>query len=581
MAPVKSRAFLIALAAQALVLFLVFPISPWEFDEPLFFQALQRYEPTAHHPPPPGYPVFIHVAQIVRMFAPSDFSALVALSMIASLAGFGLLARAFSNILQDQNAGLAGAMFFYWSPALLIHSTLPISEPGALALFAASLYFGSVSRPALFALFAALTVGWRIQYAIVIVPYFLVSLPFMRSWRDRLTALGVFTVTCLFWLTPLTTAVGGVDQLIDYELRQGKYLAAHDAAESRTGWTPARIAFRFLGRAWGMEWMALIVAGLAAFGLFRVWRRREIWPLAIGAVTYIAVALWVMDPADGVRYAIPFVLFTALLAGAGAMAITHKDRWLIPIVAAVGFVMYTQPLVLQRRRVVSSPVRAAHFARAAYPPNAVALYELPLWPHAQYFLGDRNPHRVDTGLARFWNRPDVPLFIYADGGTARKDAKVFEWKPSDAYRKLTRNHYRATSIIPLPPERRFRIIEGVHAPERDQEGREWRWLGPAASLQLPGGPERVLTLRIGLPKETGIDANTVTVFVDGREGPKARVERGLGTNVTVGVPAGTPTITLRAERSFVPAEVPALRSGDRRRLAVELYELHTALPTAR
>lgn len=221
------------------------------------------------------------------------------------------------------------------------------------------------------------------------------------------------------------------------------------------------------------------------------------------------------------------------------------------------------------------------FARANYPPNAVALYELPLWPHAQYFLGDHNPQRVDNGLAKYWNQPDVPLFIYADGGTARKDAKVFEWKPTDAYKKLTRNHYRATSIIPVPPERRYRIVDGVYAPERDQEGREWRWLAPSASVQLPNGPERTLTLRIGLPKETGIDTNTVTLFVNDKPGPQARVERGLGTNVTVTVPAGLPIVRLAAATSFVPAEVPSLRSFDRRRLAVELYELHTALPSAR
>ena len=84
----------------------------------------------------------------------------------------------------------------------------------------------------------------------------------------------------------------------------------------------------------------------------------------------------------------------------------------------------------------------------------------------------------------------MPLFIYADGATARGDAKVFAWKPSDAYIKLTRNHYRATSVIPVPPERRFPIVEGVFAPERAQDGREWRWLTTNAVVQLPHGPAR-------------------------------------------------------------------------------------------
>lgn len=583
MTAVKSRPLLIALAAHALVLLATMPMSPWEFDEPLFFQALHHYDPLAHHPPPPGYPLFIHFAQLVRLFIPSDFATLVTISVVTSLIGFALLAAAFGQLcsaaaepplaVPPSGAGLYGAMLFYWSPAMLIHATLPISEAGALALLAAALY--TRKRPALFGLFAALTVGWRIQYSIFVVPLFLVTVAMMRTWRQRLIALGTFTIVCLIWLAPLTMAVGGVKELIAFETGQGKYLAQHDAAESRTGWTPARIAFRFTGRAWGAEWMALGVLALAAYGFFPVIRNRAVWPLTVAAAVYIAVALWVMDPADGVRYAIPFVLATAFFAGAGSRT------WWIPAVASVVFLSYTGSLLWQRRLTASPPVRAANFARGAFPANAVALYELPLWPHATYFLKDRNPHRVDDGLAKFWDRPEVPLFIYADGATARQDAKVFSWNKSDAYIKLTRNHYRATSIIPMPPERRFRIVEGVYAPERDQDGREWRWLAPNAVLQLPHAPARSLFMRLGLPGAAAIAANTVTVFVNGIEVAKVRVERGRSTNVTVPVPAGAPMIRLASETSFIPAEVPAMRSGDRRRLAVEWYELRTSLPTAR
>jgi len=552
------------------------PASPWEFDEALFFQALHKYDPLMHHPPPPGYPVFIHVAQAVRMIVPSDFGALVTLSFLASLIGFALFALAFRNLTGELSTGIAGAMFFYWSPAMLIHSTLPISEAGALALLAASLYFATTERVwaddrrvILFAGFAALTVGWRIQYSIFILPYFLVATAMLKTWRDRFIALATFTVVCLVWLTPLITAVGGVDRLVAFEVGQGKVLAAHDADESRTGWTPARIAFRFIGRGWGAETMALPILGLAAYGAFLVLRRRAVIPFVAGAAVYIAVALWVMDPADGVRYAIPFTLATAFFAGAGS----RKWPYTIPVAAALVFAMYTSTLLVQRRMLPSPPVRAANFIREQTPKNAVVLYELPLWPQASYFLKDRNPHRVDDGLAKFWNRPDVPLFIYADGATVRKDAQVFSWDPSDAYLKLTRNHYRATSVIPVPPGRRFRIVEGVYAPERDQDGREWRWLTTTAVVQLPDGPARPLALRIGLPQSSAIEANTIAVHVNDAVVAKARVERGRGTQVTVDVPAGAPLVKLTAETSFVPAEVPAMRSGDRRRLAVELYDL--------
>ena len=564
------------------VLLFAIPASPWEFDEPLFFAALHDYNPAAHHPPPPGYPLFIFFGQLVRLVIPSDFATLVTISVAASAIGLVLLAMAFRNLSGDETTGVIGALLFYWSPAMLIHSTLPVSEPGALALVAAALYFGScaVARSrghAAFALFAALAVGWRIQFAIFVVPLFLTGVALLRGWRARVIALAVFTVVCLAWLTPLASAVGGVTELIDFELGQGKYLALHDAAESRTGWTPARIAFRFIGRAWGTEAMALVLLALAAIGLVVILRRRlvAVFPLATAAVVYIAFALWAMDPADGVRYALPFVLATAFAAAIGARTIGGRFAYAVPALAAVAFLLYASPLLLERRASPSPPVQAANYARAAFPPDAVVLYELPLAPHAHYFLGDHNPQRVDDGLAKYWNRPDVPLFLYTDGATSQPGARVFRWRASDVYTKLTRNHYRVVSIVPLPPSRRFRIVRGVSAPEREPDGREWRWLDSPAQLQLPPGNARSVILRLGLPPAAPLESNVVRIYAGDALVTPVPVTRGITAILPFEVPAGSPMIRLESERTFIPAEVPAMRSGDRRRLAVELQSLET------
>lgn len=574
------------------LLLLAIPVSPWELDELLFLEALREYNPIAHHPPPPGYPLFILFGQLVRGVMASDFATLVAISVAASAIGFVMLALAFRNFSGDDATGVIGALLFYWSPAMLIHSTLPISDPGGLALLATALYFGSHAvtgsrgHAGLFALFSALTVGWRMQLAIFVVPMFLAGIwraggtPARggRDARPPLIALVVFTLVCLAWLTPLAMAVGGVTELIDFELGQGKYFAAHDAAESRTGWTPARIAFRFIGRAWGTEPMALVVLALAAIGLVAILRRRlvAVVPLAVGASVYIAVALWVMDPADGVRYALPFVLATAFAAAVGAKTIAGRFAYAIPLLAAIAFLLYVRPLLQQRRILPSPPVQAATFARAILPENAVVLYEQPLAPHAHYYLGDYSPQRIDAGLAKFWNRPDVPLFLYADGATTQQDGHVFRWSASDVYTKLTRNHYRVASIIPLPPSRRFRIVRGVSAQEREPDGLEWRWLDSPAELQLPNGVARDLTLRLGLPPAAPLESNVVTIYVNGAVVTRVPITRDIPASVTFPVPAGSPAIRLEAERTFIPAEVPSMRSGDRRRLAVELQLLETA-----
>jgi hypothetical protein len=283
-----------------------------------------------------------------------------------------------------------------------------------------------------------------------------------------------------------------------------------------------------------------------------------------------------MDPADGVRYALPFVLATAFAAAVGAKTIAGRFAYAILVLASIAFLLYVKPLLLERRAIPSPPVLAATYARALLPPNAVVLYELPLAPHAHYYLGDHHPQRIDDGLAQFWNRADVPLFLYTDGATSQQGAYVFRWNASDAYTKLTRNHYRVVSIIPLPPSRRFRIVRGVSAQEREPEGLEWRWLDSPAEVQLPHGVARNLTLRLGLPPAAPLESNVITVFVNGAAVTRVPITRGGPTNVTFPVPAGSPAIRLEAERTFIPAEVPSMRSGDRRRLAVELQLLETA-----
>ena len=81
------KRLVVAVILHVVVLLLVMPATPWEFDEPLFFQALHRYDPLAHHPPPPGYPLFILFAQVARMIVPDDFATLVLISVLTWGAG--------------------------------------------------------------------------------------------------------------------------------------------------------------------------------------------------------------------------------------------------------------------------------------------------------------------------------------------------------------------------------------------------------------------------------------------------------------------------------------------------------------
>jgi hypothetical protein len=553
------------------------PASPWEFDEPLFFQALHRYDPLAHHPPPPGYPLFVGAGKLARMVAPSDFEALRAIGLAGSAIAFWMLALAFRNLSGDAATGTTGAALFFFSPAMLVHAALPISEPGALALIATSLYFASRSAPASFAVFAALAVGWRIQFAIFVVPLFFVAVPLMERRRDRMVALVSFALVCLAWLMPLIVAVGGVEELVRFEAAQGRYFAAQDATEARSGWTPAMVATRFIAHPWGLKAASLPLLGLAAAGvLVALARRRLPIALAAGGSAYFAFAVWAMDPADGVRYAIPAVLVVSFFAATGAVAAARRVGLpvaLLPALFAAGSLVYAGPLLHQRRTTASPPLRAIEHAHRSHAKGAVAIYDLPLWPHAVYFLSDFAPRRLDEAMAAYYDRPDVPLFILADGASNDEGAATFSWAPSDAYAKLTRNHYRVASVIPVPPERRFLPLYGVHDPERRVDGLAWRWLAQEAALRLPRGGDRRVRLRLGLPPDAPLEANDVTIAVDGSPTGTHPARRGEVTAIEVAVPPGAPVVSFTSRHAAVPAAVPGSLSRDRRRLSVQMYDL--------
>lgn len=579
----RDRRFLLAaLALHVVVLLFAMPASPWEFDEPLFFQGLHDYDPVAHHPPPPGYPVFMAAGRLVRWVIPNDFLALRTISILGSTAGFVLLALAFGRIIGNPWGGTAGAIFFYFSPAMLVHSTLPISEGGALALLAAALYCASAApaRPLLFALFCALTIGWRIQFTIFVLPLFFATLYLMTSWRERLRALAMFTMVCLLWFVPLMIAVGGPMELYRFETGQAGYLVEHDADVSRSGWTAAQLFLRFVAHPWGTKLESFPLLVMAAIGAVALWRQRArpAIPLFTAAVAYIAFALAVMDPADGVRYSIPFLLAAACAAGTGCLWLA--GRWKIPMAVPLGLfvcasLIYVSSLLSQRGSTASPPVRAAEFAKRTYSKGALAVYELPLWPHASYWLRNYNPMRVDDGLARIYEHPNVPMFLFADGAARGAGSTTFRWEPSDAYSKLTRNHYRVASIVPIRPEERFRAIRGMYGWEREPDGLAWRWLAPVAEIQLPSGSEGEAALRIGLPGNSVLDTNMITVTVNGTPAGRFAVQRGRESVITVPVPAGSPILRFVAAQSVVPAQIAGSLNRDPRTLAVKLYGMTT------
>ncbi|HUR81867.1 MAG TPA: hypothetical protein VM733_13965 [Thermoanaerobaculia bacterium] len=565
------------------------PLTIWEYDENLFCMGVEHFDPMNHFPPPPGYPVYMGAAKLVAPLADWDpFRTLIWMSAFTALAGFLLLALAFRALTGgDLRAGALGAFLFYVSPTMLLHMTLAMSDSGAMALLALSMWLCAKCLaddvPQRWLIFAALscslTIGWRPQFAIAVVPLFLVTVLMLRTGRERFVAVQWFALACAVWLIVLIAACGGVEGFWTMLSGQAAYFAEHDADLSRTGRSAVDIALRFIAHPWGPKWLALPVLALAVAGVVDAARRRLriVLPVVVMSVVYFAFALRMMDPADGVRYALPALPAIALFAAIGLEFLRRLSRemlvdWALLALYAFGAYTYTSPILRQRTSQPSTPYAAIQYLRKVAPKNAVILYDLPLKPHAQYLLRGYTRLRVDEGMLQYGHRIDRPLYELTDSATEAPQGKVFRWETTDAYGKLTRGHYGATSVVPVPNTQRFLALSGISSPERTVTG-SWRWIGARGVIALPDLRAARVRLTLEVPDDYPLPSNRVRIDVAGGAVMTANVTPRAKTILDVPLPPGRAQLTITPERTFIPAAVPGRLSRDRRTLSVMLTGL--------
>jgi hypothetical protein len=249
--PSLRRAALIA-AALALLVRLPFAAQRmWDHDSVQFALGVEKYDLAAHHPHPPGYPLYIAVLKLLAALGVDPLHGMVALAILGGALGAGFLVLLVHKVIltrgtsgriwaggpslppdpsarnspQDDSradslrpAAFAAALYIF-NPLLWFYSELPLIyalEGGVTVLLAwAALRMEDGKREFLTAcaLFA-LAGGLRQSTLILLAPLFLFGL--WRTWRQgRLTpslfigGAGLGGALVLAWLIPLCLAAGG------------------------------------------------------------------------------------------------------------------------------------------------------------------------------------------------------------------------------------------------------------------------------------------------------------------------------------------------------------------------------------
>ena len=327
-------------------------------------------------------------------------------------------------------------------------------------------------------------------------------------------------------------------------MKQASYVAAHDAtARAGRQHDLVHVAKRFISHPWGKKGDG--PAGAGARPWRGSWRsscaaiaRRGALPIAVLTVAQLAVCLKVMDPADAVRYALPVVLGVAFAAAVGIEALARR---------AGCRRRPGSPRARWRRWRSSTPGRCSPRAPGRPPPRSPrrAGCERPRAAEVGG-PGGRRPgcptpptwckgfdlSLIEDGFHHAALRPGAQAWLFAEGESRWPGAVTFRWPESDAYHKLTRDHYRVVSLSPIPLDHRFKSLRGVY---------DWEPSLLDAQLALAGrrrgGPDLPPPVVPGGPRRPGARSHGAAA-VEHRH-RLARERRGHGAPaVTVEIPRG-------------------------------------------
>ena len=327
-----------------------------DVDSTNFVLAVDRYDPGAHQPHPPGFPVHVALGRVVnsvfQTFSPtgaeSDLGSVAASLRMWSvicgaLAVFSLMWIATGLGATPSRSALVAALTatcpLFWVTAMRPLSDLPglcfsmLSQGLALAAYnemapRAVETTGPADKRSRIrleyrllgaAVIAGLAVGVRVQTALLTMPLLaLVTLLFARHRGPAIIAQVSLAVMggVLAWAVPLIGVVGGPAEY----LRLMTTAAAHDVQGVEMLAThpgPRLLAlalFRTFIVPWGSDVLGWSAFGLAALGAFRLARhnRQALGFVAAMAMPYLAFHLLFQETVS-IRYSLPLVPISCLL----------------------------------------------------------------------------------------------------------------------------------------------------------------------------------------------------------------------------------------------------------------------------
>jgi len=519
----RQRAIFVSVAVVcALSRLLAMARTLWWWDEALFCLGVRSYDVTQHHPHPPGFPVYVAMAKLLRLVTGSDFHALQAINLVAAMLLFPALFLFAREIgLRFTTATIAAALCAFFPNVWFFGGTALSDVPSiTLAVFAAAMLFkGRRDVNAYFiGTFAlALAIGIRPQnFLLGLYPGIVATWHRARvSIRDVIFAAALGTAISVGAYAYAAIGTGDIDAWLRAVRDHSDYISRVDSF--RNPGRPAlwRLFDRFFLRQYQSPVLSIVTSFFVLASAVGAVRQRD-RSIRDAVLTFapVAVMTWVMlDRYSVNRFSIGYAPMFAILAADGIARMTRRYEAIAGAGLVAAFAIWTFPVFDDVRREKTPPVLAIEALVKTYDPRRDDLYVgATLLPHVEYLAG--------FPFTRLREERSLPLSL-----GSKRTLFLSEFDHTDPqglqFRRehgrlnlITRGYYYDIALRPMNAAPKF--VSGWYQGERFMTW-ESRWMARHSVTELPpiSGPVK-LGVVFDLPDAVKSSRPMITIALNGR-----------------------------------------------------------------
>jgi len=410
--------------------------SLWDWDEALFALALRDFDVTAHHPHPPGFPLFIAAAKLIPL---DGFHALQCLTVLSSFLVFPAMFFLARELRATPVVAMAAALLLAFFPNVWFYGGTALSDVPSmvLALVACALLLrGCRSDPSLLAGAVVLGVaaGFRPQNLIIGAAPALIAFLHRRRTAMIGAILGAVIVAASYGAA--ASLSGGWSVYRDTLTRHGRYIREVDSflAPLRPGLLQVADDFFFWPYRAPIVNVAVLLLAIAG-----AVRRRSLLVVAIYG-PFLLFAWLYLDFHSASRFSIGYMPLYAMLAAEG---IPRRGRAIVLAAVVALMIVWTWP-VLRVVHTTPSPPVAAIDAIDSLDPRVVVYVDDRLAAHAELLIPARERRRAGNAPPVIAGREAMLL---REGASTAPGARSFV-RARDRLSLLARARYFEASMVP-------------------------------------------------------------------------------------------------------------------------------------